>query len=112
MKLAKIIAFIGVLAMTIALFNGFINGDFFEDGSVILNNPWGIVSLVDLYVGFVLFSMWIYVRESSLVSKIIWIALMMILGFFTGSLYVLIKLMQSKDIKEFFLGDKVNEDLS
>lgn len=112
MKLAKIIAFIGVLAMTIALVNGFINGDFFEDGSIILNNPWGIVSLVDLYVGFVLFSMWIYVRESSLVSKIIWIALMMILGFFTGSLYVLIKLMQSKDIKQFFLGDKVNEDLS
>ena len=59
MKLAKVIAWIGVFAMTGALLNGFVNGSFFEDGSVILNNPWGIVSLVDLYVGFILFAMWI-----------------------------------------------------
>ena len=55
MKIAKIISWIGVAAMTIALFYGFTQGDFFADGSIILNNPWGIVSLVDLYVGFILF---------------------------------------------------------
>jgi len=107
MKVAKTIAWIGLLAMTIALLNGFINGDFFEDGNVILNNPWGIVSLVDLYVGFILFAMWIVFREKSVIHIIIWIVLLMTLGFFTGSLYVLVALYKSKnDWLLFFLGSK------
>jgi len=107
MKLAKIIAWIGLLAMTIALLNGFINGDFFDDGNVILNNPWGIVSLIDLYVGFILFAMWIAFREKSIFACVIWIVLLMILGFFIGSLYVLVVLYQSKnDWLFFFLGSK------
>ncbi len=110
MKLAKILALIGVIAMTIALLNGFINGDFFEDGSVLLNNPWGVVSLVDLYVGFMLFSIWIFIREPSWMAKIIWIVLMMVFGFLTGSVYVFLKLMQSADLKTFFLGNHTNED--
>ena len=105
MKVAKLISALGVLAMTIALFNGFINGDFFSDGSLIMNNPWGIVSLVDLYVGFILFAMWIYFREEKLLTKLIWIILIMGLGFFIGSLYVLTALIQSKnDWNTFFLG--------
>ena len=57
MKLAKIIAWIGLLAMSVVLAYGFTVGNFVEDGKAILANPWGIVSLVDLYVGFVLFSL-------------------------------------------------------
>jgi len=107
MKIAKIISALGVFAMTIALVNGFINGDFSADGSLILNNPWGIVSLVDLYVGFILFAMWIFYREKKLSHKLIWIALLMVLGFFIGSLYVLITLYKSdNDWLTFYLGDK------
>ena len=104
MKTAKIIASLGVLAMTLVLLNGFINGDFFEDGSIILNNPWGIVSIVDLYVGFILFAMWIIVRESSRFKAVLWIAALMILGFFTGALYIWVKLRESNSIEEVLLG--------
>lgn len=112
MKIAKIISFLGVIAMTIALINGFVNGSFFDDGSMILNNPWGIVSLVDLYVGFILFALWMYYREKNIVSSIIWIILIMILGFFIGALYVFVALMTSKDDWIiFFLGEK-NADIA
>ncbi len=104
MKIAKIIATLGVLAMTVALMNGFINGDFFEDGGVILRNPWGIVSLVDLYVGFVLFAMWIVVREPSRIQAVLWIVALMVLGFFTGAVYVWVKLHTSKTPEEVLLG--------
>jgi hypothetical protein len=105
MKLAKVIAWIALLAMTGALLNGFINGNFSQDGGALLANPWGVVSLVDLYAGFVLFSMWIAFREKSLWAVILWILLMMVLGFFTGSLYVLVMLYRSKgDWLWFFLG--------
>jgi len=105
MKLAKVIAWIALLAMTGALLKGFINGNFAEDGSALLANPWGVVSLVDLYAGFALFSLWIAFREKSPWAALFWIFLMMVLGFFTGSLYVLIMLYRSKgDRLWFFLG--------
>ena len=107
MKIAKIIAWLGLLAMTAVLVNGFINGNFAEDGSALLANPWGLVSFVDLYVGFALFSVWIAFRETNIVAAIVWILLMMVLGFFTGSLYMLIALYQSKgDWLTFFLGKR------
>jgi hypothetical protein len=107
MKIAKIIAWLGLFAMTAVLLNGFINGDFGQDGGELLRNPWGIVSLVDLYVGFALFSIWIAIREKNLVGTIVWIVLMMVFGFFTGSLYVLIALYRSKgDWAAFILGER------
>jgi len=107
MKIAKLISAIGVIAMTAVILNGFINGSFSEDGAELLANPWGIVSLVDLYVGFILFSMWIAFREASLALTITWIILMMVFGFFTGALYVLIALYKSNgDWALFFLGDR------
>lgn len=105
MKIAKLIAWIALLAMTIALLNGFINGNFAEDGSALLANPWGVVSIVDLYAGFALFSMWIAFREKTIWVAVLWIVLMMVLGFFTGSLYVLVMLYRSQgDWLWFFLG--------
>ncbi len=107
MKTAKNIAILGLLGMTAVLLNGFIKGNFGQDGSELLANPWGIVSLVDLYAGFVLFSLWIAFREKTIFSAVIWIILMMVLGFFTGSLYVLIALYRSNgDWLVFFLGAK------
>lgn len=105
MKIAKLIAWLGVMAMTAVLIYGFSAGDFFEDGSKILNNPWGIVSLVDLYVGFILFSVWIVFRESNILVSLIWVMAMMILGFFTGALYVALNLHKSNgDLEKFFFG--------
>jgi len=113
MKAAKLIAILGVLAMTAVLLNGFINGDFGKDGGELLANPWGLVSLIDLYVGFALFSVWIAFREKNVISAIFWIVLMMVLGFFTGSLYMLIALFQSKgDWLKFFLGDRKEDTLA
>ena len=105
MKIAKIVAGLGLLAMTIVLVYGFSVGDFSADGSKILANPWGIVSLVDLYTGFILFSGWILYREESLPAAGIWVLLMMVLGFFTASLYILITLYKSKgDWQVFWMG--------
>jgi hypothetical protein len=105
MNLAKIIAFLGVLAMTAALIYGFTIGDFSGEGSKLLSMPWGIVSLVDLYTGFILFSGWIVYRERSPLVAIVWTIAIMVLGFFAGSLYALINLYTSQgDWRKFWLG--------
>ncbi|HAY84002.1 MAG TPA: hypothetical protein DCY42_03485 [Chloroflexi bacterium] len=110
MNTAKIVAALGVLAMTGVLVYGFTVGDFSADGAELLQNPWGVVSMVDLYTGFTLFSAWIIYREKSWVRSVVWVGLMMVLGFFTGSLYVLLALLASKgDWKNFWMGKRVNE---
>lgn len=109
MNLAKLIAALGVLAMSAVLVYGFTVGDFSTDGAELLRNPWGVVSMVDLYTGFILFSGWIVYREKSLVRSTIWVVLMMVLGFFTGSLYALLALYQSGgDWRKFWLGNRLD----
>lgn len=105
MKLAKAISFLGIFAMTAVLVYGFTVGDFFGEGGQLTAMPWGIVSLVDLYTGFVLFSGWIIYREKSLPIAILWTVGMMVLGFFAGSLYAFIALQSSGgDWRKFWLG--------
>jgi hypothetical protein len=105
MKLARAIALLGVAAMSAVLIYAFVTGDLGQEGSELLSMPWGIVSLVDLYVGFILFSGWIVYREKSLVRSVIWVVLMMVLGFFTASLYTFIALQTSGgDWHRFWLG--------
>ena len=109
MNLAKTIAILGVLVMSVVLIYGFTAGDFGSDGSEILQNPWGIVSLVDLYTGFTLFSGWIIYRERAFLPSLIWVVLMMVLGFFTASLYVLIALYRSGgDWQKFWMGNRLH----
>ena len=109
MTIAKVVALLGLLAMTGVLVYGFVVGDFAAEGNVLLSMPWGIVSLVDLYVGFVLFSGWIVYREKSLVRSVVWVVLMMVLGFFTASLYTLIALQTSGgDWKRFWMGKRTD----
>lgn len=110
MRFVSVVAWLGALAMAGAILNGFINGDFGEDGAALLRNPWGVVSLVDLYVGFILFSLWIGFREARASVAAVWIVFMMVLGFFTASVYVLVVLHQSRgDWLTFFLGARKAE---
>jgi hypothetical protein len=105
LKIAKLISLLGVFAMTAVLIYGFTIGDFSGEGSQLLSMPWGIVSLVDLYTGFTLFSAWIIYREKSLPVAILWTIAMMTLGFFAGSLYAFIALQSSGgDWRKFWLG--------
>jgi hypothetical protein len=105
MKISKLIALLGLLAMSAALVYGLTVGDFFADGALIVANPWGIVSLVDLYTGFALFGAWIYYREANKLIALVWIVILMVLGFWLASLYVLIQLYKSNgNYSKFFLG--------
>ena len=110
MKIAKAVALLGLLAMTAILIYGFTVGDFAAEGKQLLSMPWGIVSLVDLYVGFILFSGWIVYRGKSAVRSVVWVILMMILGFWTASLYALIALQASGgDWRRFWMGQRSAE---
>lgn len=105
MNLAKIIALLGVIAMSAIIGYAFAVGDFAAEGAVLTSMPWGIVSLVDLYVGFTLFSGWIVYREKSIPATVLWIIAVMTLGALAVSLYALLNLHNSQgDWKKFWMG--------
>ena len=107
MRIAKAVSLIGIIAMAAVLVYAFATGDIGQEGSVLLSMPWGIVSLVDLYVGFFLFSGWIVYRERSVGRSLVWVILMMVLGFFTASLYAFIALQTSGgDWRRFWMGKR------
>ncbi len=107
MKFARVLSLAGLLAMSAVIIYAFAVGDFSGEGSRLLSMPWGIVSMVDLYTGFILFSVWIVYRESSKVSAVVWVILMMVLGFWAGSLYVFWNLKRSHgDWAYFWTGKK------
>ena len=109
MRLATIIALICLLAMTGILLFAFAAGDFSAEGTKLLSMPWGIVSLVDLYAGFSLFSCWIVFRERAWLPSIIWVMLMMVLGFWAGALYTFLALRSSGgDWNHFWYGKRVS----
>ena len=72
--------------------------------SPISGMPWGIVSLVDLYSGFILFSIWIFYKEN-VIPAVLWTFFVMILGSFTIALYIIYSIRNSDgNIQKFFMG--------
>lgn len=105
MRTAKLITALGAAAMGAVLIYAFTQGDIAAEGARLAAMPWGIVSLVDLYVGFTLFSGWIIYREPSLARALVWVLLVMVLGFFTASTYAFLALRSSGgDWRRFWMG--------
>ncbi len=107
MKAVIVLSIIGIIAMSAILGYAFLNGNFFLEGTQLISMPWGIVSLIDLYTGFFLFSGWIIFRERSILRSIIWVLFMMVLGFFTASIYVLVAALSAKGSwRKFWMGNR------
>ena len=110
MDQAKVAAVLGAIAMMGIITYGFIGGDFAAEGRQLLGMPWGRVSLVDLYVGFVLFSCWIVYRDGFSLASTLWIAAVMVLGSLSICVYVLVALQRSRrDWALFFRGRHAGE---
>ncbi len=72
-----------------ALIYGSRTGDFFSDGAALLQNPWGVVTLVEVYIGYVLFSAWIIQRERSMLTAGFWVLALMVIGHLVSAIYII-----------------------
>jgi Protein of unknown function (DUF1475) len=107
MSIAKIVSIIGLVLMTVFIGYGIVLGDFGAEGAWIVAHPWGQISLVDVYTGITLFSMWVIYRESSLLKRVIWIIVFVITGNWATALYTLLALHASNgDWQKLFHGDR------
>ena len=102
MTITKVIAYLITIAMVSTIFWAQNQVSVFD--SIIPSLPWGVVSLVDLYSGFILVGIWIFYKEKT-VSGLVWIFFLMTLGNLTTAIYVIYSLNKSKgNITKFFMG--------
>lgn len=98
--------------MVIALANVYINGNLSIEGSALLKNNWGLMSVVDLFAGIIIFSSWIVFREKNIFLIVLLLTAMVFLGFLTASIYILYNIYKSDgDWTKFFLGSRRDEIL-
>jgi len=67
--------------------------------------PWALATLIDVYLMFFIFYAFIFYKEKSWLSRIIWFIIMMGTGSMGASLYMLIHLYKLKDkpLKNLFM---------
>jgi hypothetical protein len=104
MRVVTAMASIGLLVMVGALVYGFGWGNGWAEVAELMDFPWFVVSLFDVYVGFALFAAWIAWRERPL-AAVIWIILLMTLGNAIACFYALLAALRSRpDWQTFWMG--------
>ena len=77
-----------------------------------MENPWGVVSLFDVYVSFFFFIGWIAYRECCPGMTIVWAIAICLGGNVVAGIYAIIALLKCKgDAKLFFLGERADNQI-
>jgi hypothetical protein len=79
------------IAFTAMIFWASFRGDFGAEFQAITNMPWGQVSLVDLYLGFLLYALAVWVVEDKLTTKLLWAVPIVFLGNAWSFLWVVVR---------------------
>ena len=88
-RCSALVAIAGASAMVLVLVPAVLHGDFRGEGGLLLGLPWGRATLVDVYVGLVLFCGWVLRRESSGRVAAFWVAAILATGNLATCCYVL-----------------------
>lgn len=104
MRAVRVLAVAAVLVMLATIVFGFVSGDFGEEGSAIWSLAWGKVTLIDLYVGLVLFAAWVALREKEPVVVGVWWLALIVLGNLAAAVYLLRMSFGSSNVAEMLTG--------
>ena len=83
--------FLGALGLgfTLLIFWAMSENPMNESFNIIISDPWGIVTLADLYLGFVLFIVFIFKTSKSLLKATVWSLLLLVLGNVVAVVYAI-----------------------
>jgi len=80
------------------------------DAGIVWSDLWARATLFDAYSGFLTFFVWVAYKERTLLAKLFWFVLIMLLGNIAMSTYVLIqlsKLRSGQSLKSILLREPV-----
>jgi len=92
MKALQVIIAATALGLTALIFVAMADGSFAQAGSWLTSQPWGLVTLTDLYLGFFLSALVIWFFESRPLVALLWILPIPVLGNVWTALWFIIRL--------------------
>lgn len=102
---------VATVVMAAALGYGMTAGSLRTEGGEIMGMPWGVVTLVEVYVGMTLFACWMFWREASRVKAAAWLLAAIVLGNIVSCAYVLVALRGARgDARRFWLGYRASKE--
>ena len=101
----SVLAVLGCISMLVSILYAFNSGHFLDEFQIIGNLSWGFVSIIDLYFGLFVFSLWVLWREKFSLTGLFWSVLIIGLGNLSSSVYLLVCVFKANgDVKRFCLG--------
>lgn len=104
LNVAKWAGLAGTAIMAAMIGYSIATGDIGAEGSILLGMVWGQMSMVDLYVGFLLVYLWMFYREKTVFGKVFWLIFILVTGSLATGLYIYLAAANSKTETEFFFG--------
>ncbi len=87
----RLIALVGGAGLSILIWWAIVAGDFGAAGDWLFSHPWGLVTLVDLYLGFLLFAGVIALVERTWYGRVLWIVPLFVLGNVWSALWLIFR---------------------
>ena len=91
-----VVAVLGIVLLGAVLWASFwggaLHGRFLEQIGVITTLPWGVATLADLYVGFALFAVIVFLAERSWLSAALWSLPLPFLGNIWAAVWLVLRL--------------------
>lgn len=100
MRVIKPLLILGIVIFAIGLALAFEQGQFLKEGSLIYSLPWGKIMLMDLYIGFSLFALFIGLMEKSWVGTFFWVLSLLVLGNIVALIYLLYRWKETQRLVE------------
>lgn len=94
------------IAMASAIAYGMASGGFADELRALLDTPWARVTLIDLFLGFIIIGAWIGWREQSLLRAIPWWIALAFTGNLAAGIYLFVKARKSSSVEELLLGNR------
>jgi hypothetical protein len=94
--LRVVIGVVGVALLAAILWASFgggpLHGQFLDQVGVMTTLPWGVVTLVDLYAGFIFFAVIIFLAERSWLAAALWSVPLLFLGNIWAAVWLIVRL--------------------
>jgi predicted RND superfamily exporter protein len=87
----RVIALLGGLILAGSIYWAFGQQAFWGGVDQVMASPWGIVTIVDLYLGFILIALIIFVFERNPITALIWIVPLFFLGNVWSALWFVLR---------------------
>ncbi len=104
----RIVATVLALVMGTAIIWAAVGGDFSGDGNVILGLRWGVVSIIDIYVGAAVVAIWIWWRDG-LRAGVIWVVALVVLGHLATAGYVAWRAWSVDSVQSLLMGRRLSQ---